>query len=73
MALNKKEQRLVLDRVFILLGTAMVAVLLAVGGLTWYGYHFATNMVKTELSEQKIFFPAKDSEAIKALPEADQR
>lgn len=73
MALNKKEQRLVLDRVFILLGTAMVAVLVIVGGLSWYGYHFATTMVRDELSEQKIYFPAKGSEAINALPEADRK
>lgn len=65
-------ERKAVDRVFILLGVAMTAFLLVVGGLAWYGYNFANNNVKTELSQQKIFFPAKGSPAIAALPEADQ-
>lgn len=68
----KNTERKAIDKVFILLGTAMTAVLLVVGGLAWYGYHFATDMVKTELSEQKVFFPPKGSAAIAALPAADQ-
>lgn len=71
--MSKTTERKAIDKVFILLGTAMTAVLLAVGGLAWYGYSFATNQVKTELSEQKIFFPPEDSPAIAALPEADQK
>ena len=67
-----KTERKTVDRVFILLGTAMTAVLLVVGGLAWYGYHFATNSVRTELSQQKVYFPPKDSPAIAALPPADQ-
>lgn len=67
-----KTERRAIDKVFILLGTAMTAVLLVVGGLAWYGYHFATNSVTTELSDQKVFFPSKDSPALKALPQADQ-
>jgi len=67
-----KTERKAIDKVFILLGTAMTAVLLVVGGLAWYGYHFATSMVTTELSEQKVFFPPKDSPAIAALPAPDQ-
>lgn len=67
-----KVERKTIDKVFILLGTAMAAVLLAVGGLALYGSNFATTMVKNELSQQKIFFPAKDSPAIAALPKADQ-
>jgi hypothetical protein len=69
---KKKEQRQVLDKVFILLGTAMVAVLLVIGGLAWYGHHFITNMVTSELSQQKVYFPPKGSPAIAALPEADR-
>src|ERR1017187_2185050 len=67
-----KTERKAIDKVFILLGTAMAAVLIVVGGLAWYGYHFATNSVTTELSDQKIYFPPKDSPAITALPVADQ-
>ncbi len=68
-----KTERKVIDKVFILLGTAMAAVLLVVGALSWYGYRFATNSVKTELSQQRVFFPEKGSAAIAALPEADQK
>lgn len=68
-----KTERKAIDKVFILLGVATTAVLLVVGGLAWYGYHFATNTVKTELSQQKIYFPAQGSTAITALPAADQK
>ena len=68
-----KTERKAIDKVFILLGVAMTAFLLIVGGLAWYGHHFATNMVTTELSEQKVFFPPKGSPAIAALPKADQK
>jgi hypothetical protein len=70
--MSKTTERKAIDKVFILLGTAMTAVLIAAGGLAWYGYHFATNQVRTELSEQKIFFPPKGSPAIASLPAADQ-
>jgi hypothetical protein len=72
MAVSKKEQRRVIDKVFILLGAATLLVLLAAGGIAWKGYSFATDQVRTELSSQKIFFPSKDSPAIAALPAANQ-
>jgi hypothetical protein len=68
-----KTERKAIDKVFILLGTAMTAVLLVVGGLAWYGYHFATNNVRTELSDQKIFFPPVGSPALTALPVSDRQ
>jgi len=71
MAITKKEQRRVIDKVFILLGVATMLVLLAAGGIAWKGYTFATNQVKTELSAQKITFPAAGSPALAALPAAD--
>lgn len=67
-----KSDRRAIDKVFILLGIASTVVLLVAGGLASYGYHFATNSVKTELSQQKIYFPAKGSPAISSLPAADQ-
>jgi hypothetical protein len=72
MAISKKEQRRVIDKVFILLGAVTMAVLLAAGGIAWKGYSFATDQVKTELGSQKITFPPKGSPAIAALPAADQ-
>lgn len=68
-----KTERKAIDKVFILLGTVMAAVLLVVGCLAWYGYHFADSTVKSELSQQKIFFPKKDSAALAALPPTDQK
>jgi hypothetical protein len=72
MAISRKEQRAVIDRVLILLGVVTIAVLLAAGGIAWKGYNFATNQVKTELAAQKITFPPVGSPAIAALPAIDQ-
>jgi uncharacterized membrane protein YebE (DUF533 family) len=59
-----KSQRKTIDKVFILLGVASIAVLIAVGGLAWWGYNFATTSVKNELSAQKIYFPPLGSAAL---------
>lgn len=67
-----KTERKAIDKVFILLGTASSVALLVIGILAWYGYTFATNMVTTELSAQKIYFPPKGSPALAALPAADK-
>ena len=72
MAITKKEQRRVIDKVFILLGVVTMVVLLAAGGIAWKGYKFATDQVRTELSSQRITFPAADSPALAALPAADR-
>lgn len=64
MAMNKKEQRQVIDKVFILLGVVTMVVLLMAGTIAWKGYDFATKQVKTELSSQKIYFPPKGSPAL---------
>jgi hypothetical protein len=59
-----KSDRKTIDRVFILLGVVMTAVLLVVGGLSWYAYRFADNSVRTELVAQKVYFPPKGSPAL---------
>ena len=59
-----KAERRAIDKVFILLGVAVTAVLLVVGALSWYGYTFATGNVRSELSAQKIYFPEKGSPAL---------
>ena len=56
-----KSDRRAIDKVFILLGIAATAVLLVAGGMTLYGYKFATNSVHTELAAQKVYFPPKGS------------
>jgi hypothetical protein len=58
-----KSDRKTIDRVFILLGVVMIAVLLVVGGLSWYAYRFADNSVRSELAAQKVYFPPKGSPA----------
>ncbi len=68
----KKAERKIVDKVFILLGVAATAMLLIVGALAWYGQSFASNMVKNELSAQRIFFPEANSPALKALPDSDR-
>lgn len=67
-----KSDRKTVDRVFVLLGTAMVLVLVVVGGLAWKASSFAKSSVETQLSAQKIFFPDKGSPAIAELPASDQ-
>lgn len=67
-----KPDRKTIDKVFVLLGVAMIAVLVVVGALAWYACGFAKSSVTTELSAQKIYFPSKGSPALAALPAADQ-
>jgi hypothetical protein len=64
MAVNRKEQRRIIDKVFILLGVVVMVVLIAAGAIAWKGYTFATGEVTNELSSQKIYFPAKGSPAL---------
>jgi len=56
-----RTQRKAIDKVLILLGVVTTAVFIAIGSMAWWGYNFATNQVKTELSSQKIYFPPKGS------------
>ena len=59
-----RSDRKVIDKVFILLGVALTAVLLVVGSLAWYAYRFADKSVHDELAAQKIYFPPKGSPAL---------
>jgi hypothetical protein len=54
-----KSDRKTIDKIFILLGAAAIAVLIVIGSLSWWAYDFATGMVKKELTAQKIYFPPK--------------
>ncbi len=66
MAKKSATDRRVIDKIFILLGGIATVFLLIVGGLTWYGYSFATSMVTDQLTAQNIFFPEAGSEALSA-------
>ncbi|HSX17418.1 MAG TPA: hypothetical protein VLH86_04955 [Patescibacteria group bacterium] len=56
-----KVERKAIDKVFVLLGIMATVVLLGGSLLGWIGYRFATTQVRTELSEQKVYFPPKGS------------
>lgn len=64
MALTKKDQRKTIDKILVSLGAVMAVVLLVMGLIAWKGYTFATDMVKTELTAQKIKFPPAGSPAL---------
>jgi hypothetical protein len=66
MPKKKSSDRKTIDKVFVLLGAAATVLLLVIGGLAWYGYSFATTMVRDELSSQKIFFPVAGSAGLPA-------
>lgn len=59
-----KSDRKIIDKVFILLGLAMMVTLVVVGGLACYASKFAKDSVRDELVAQKIFFPPKGSPAL---------
>jgi hypothetical protein len=66
-----KLERRAIDKVFILLGVMATVVLLGASGLGWFGYHFATTQVRTELAAQKIYFPEKGNPAFDAATYPD--
>ena len=68
----KNAERKAIDKVFVLLGSAATIVLVVAGALLWYGYTFASSMVKDQLAAQNIYVPASDSAAFKALDAEDQ-
>ncbi len=67
-----KRDRKIIDKVFVLLGLAMVVVLVVVGALAWKASSFAKSSVETQLKTQQIYFPAAGSPAIAELPASDQ-
>jgi len=61
-------QRRSLDRLVSWVGLTLTALLIVAASLLTWANHFVTNEVKTQLSQQKIFFPPKGSPAT-AAPE----
>ncbi len=57
-------------RIFVL-QVGLIGILAFVAGFAFWGSSFATSQVQTQLTDQKITFPAANSPAIKALPAAD--
>ncbi len=53
-------------------GLLLAALLILLGILGLIGYNFVANQVTTQLTEQKIVFPAAGSAPLTALPPADR-
>ena len=53
-------------------GLVLAAVLLVAGVLLLWGHSYANDQVASQLSAQKIVFPAKSDPGFKALPASDQ-
>ncbi len=58
-------QRKTFDRLVSSIGLLLTAILLVAGGLLTWAHNFVHHEVKTQLAAQKIYFPPKDSPAIK--------
>jgi hypothetical protein len=52
-------------------GLVLAVVLVVAGGLLLWGHNFVDHQVTTQLTAQKIVFPAKNNPEFKALPPAD--
>lgn len=57
----KRSQDRGIDQVFGILATVAAIALFAIGGLAWWAHSFTSEMVRTELAAQKIYFPAAGS------------
>src|SRR5262249_26706695 len=70
-----KEEQEMRRRTFDALATAagllLVVVLVVAGVLLTWGHSYANNQVTSQLSAQKIVFPATSNPEFKALPKAD--
>ena len=66
--MNRKQ----FDKIASVIGLILAAVLISAGALLSWGGSFANNEVKSQLSQQKIEFPAADAGSLKALPAADR-
>ena len=64
-------RRRTFDAIVTAAGLAIAAVLVIAGGLLAWGHSFATSEVHNQLAAQTIYFPAKNSPEITALPKAD--
>jgi hypothetical protein len=59
-------RRRTFDFIATAIGGALTIVLLVAGGLAMWGYTFANNNVREQLSAQQIYFPEKGSDALKS-------
>jgi hypothetical protein len=64
-------RRRTFDAIVTAAGLVIAVVLLVAGGFLAWGHSFVTSQVHNQLAAQKIFFPAKNSPEITALPKTD--
>jgi len=64
-------RRRTFDAIATIAGLAIAAVMIVAGVLLTWGHSFVTSEVHTQLSAQKIVFPAQNSPEITSLPKAD--
>ena len=57
-------KRTTIDKLASWVGFTITAILIVSGALLTWAHNFVGDQVKTQLSEQQIFFPAKGSKAI---------
>lgn len=69
-----KSQQQIINRVYSRLSLVGAVSLAIIGGLAWWASAFVGDMVKTELSAQKVYFPEKGSPALdpSAYPDLQQ-
>lgn len=60
----KTKQQKPVQQVFLIITSVLAVLLLVLSGLLYWGGNFATDMVRDELSAQKIYFPEKGSSAL---------
>jgi hypothetical protein len=65
-------KRRTIDRIVSLLGLGLSLFLFVLAGLLNWGYNFANDEVTSQLSAQKISFPAADSDSFKNLANEDR-
>lgn len=65
-------RRTTFDALLTATGIGLAVILLIAGGLLTWGYTFTNSQVHNQLVAQKITFPAKGSDELKALPAADR-
>lgn len=73
MAKTKTETRIV-KQVFMYLSLLGTVAFLIIGALALWAHEFTSNMVRTELAAQKVYFPEKGSPALdpKEFPDLQQ-
>jgi hypothetical protein len=65
-------KRRTIDRIVSLIGLGLSLFLFVAAGLLYWGFAFADQNVKDQLSAQNITFPTADSDSFKALPKDDK-